>query len=206
MLTIKQRQANLQFLGYYNGQIDGIVGTLTKQAYRNFQKEYGLVIDGIYGVKTNAKLIEVIKQKQIELGVNADGIVGPITINARDNKNTNLVWNNIKYFKKSEFDCKCGCGLNNIDLRLVKILDEIREYFEKPMLITCGCRCQKYNDSLKSSIKNSKHIQGRAADIWISGLNKEELLSRCKDYVKCGRANYTYTNESNMKYAVHIDI
>lgn len=206
MLTIKQRQANLQFLGYYNGQIDGIVGTLTKQAYRNFQKEYGLVIDGIYGVKTNAKLIEVIKQKQIELGVNADGIVGPITINARDNKNKNLVWNNIKYFKKSEFDCKCGCRLNNIDLKLVEILDEIREYFGKPCIITSGCRCQKYNDSLKGSIKNSKHTLGKAADIWINGLNKEELLSRCKNYVKCGRANYTYTNESNMKYAVHIDI
>ncbi len=206
MLNIKQRQINLQFLGYYNGQIDGIVGVFTKQAYINFQNDYGLIVDGIYGTKTNAKLIEVIKQKQVELGVNADGIVGPITQNARNNQKINLNWNDIKYFKKSEFDCKCGCGLNNIDLKLVKILDEIREYFGKPMLITCGCRCQKYNDSLIGSIKNSKHIQGKASDVWISGLKKSELLSKCKDYVKCGRANYTYTNESNMKYAVHIDI
>lgn len=206
MLTIKQRQANLQFLGYYKGQIDGIVGALTKQAYRNFQKDYGLVIDGIYGVKTNAKLIEVIKEEQIKLGVKVDGIVGPITINARDDKNVSLAWNDIKYFKKSEFNCKCGCGLNNIDLKLVKILDEIREYFGKPCIVTSGCRCQKYNDSLRGSIKNSKHVQGKAADIWINGIRKAELLSKCKDYVRCGRANYTYTNESNMKNAVHIEI
>lgn len=208
MLNIKQRQINLQFLGYYKGQIDGIVGILTKQSYVDFQKDYGLVVDGIYGVKTNAKLIEVIKQEQIKLEVNADGIVGPITLNAKKNQtvNVNLSWRDIKYFKKSEFNCHCGCGLNNIDLKLVKILDEIREYFGKPMLITCGCRCQKYNDSLIGSIKNSKHTQGKASDIWINGINKSVLLSKCKDYVNCGRASYTYTNENNMKYAVHIDI
>lgn len=205
MLSIRQRQTNLQFLGYYKLKIDGIEGAGTKQAYREFQKAYGLVVDGIYGVKTNAKLIEVIKAEQTKLGVTADGLVGPITINAKNNY-TELTWDEIKYFKKAEFNCHCGCGLNNIDLRLVKILDEIREYFGKPMMITCGTRCQKYNDSLRGSIKNSKHVQGKAADIWISGVSKSALLAKCKEYVANGRATYTYTNESNMKYAVHIDI
>ncbi len=232
MLSIKQRQTNLQFLNYYKGQIDGIEGTKTKQAYGDFQKDYGLVVDKIYGVKTDAKLIEVIKDIQTKIETTVDGLVGANTIakckeyqsrngltvdgicgvNTRAKLNSNtattvsLNWDDIKYFKKSEFNCPCGCGLNNIDLKLVKILDEIREYFGKPMLITCGCRCQKYNDSLVGSIKGSKHVKGKAADIWISGVSKTALLNKCKEYVSNGRATYTYTNESNMKYAVHIDI
>ena len=74
------------------------------------------------------------------------------------------------------------------------------------MVVTCGCRCQKYNDSLKGSIKGSKHVRGKAADIWISGVSKSALLAKCKEYVNSGRATYTYTNSTNMARAVHIDI
>lgn len=42
MLTIKQRQANLQFLNYDCGGIDGIEGKKTKQAYYNFQRDFEL--------------------------------------------------------------------------------------------------------------------------------------------------------------------
>lgn len=206
MLSIRQRQQNLQFLGYYKKYIDGVEGIGTKQAYEDFQRDYGLAVDRIYGPKTDAKLIEVIKQKQRELGVKDDGLVGPITINAKNSQIKVATWNDIKYFKPNEFTCKCGCGLNNIDLKLVKILDEIREYFGKPMLVTCGCRCQKYNDSLKGSIKGSKHVRGKAADIWISGVPKSQLLAKCQEYVANGRATYTYTNSTNMAKAVHIDI
>lgn len=204
MLTIKQRQTNLWFLGYYKGEIDGIEGPQTKQSYIDFQRDYGLAVDGIYGRRTNAKLVEVIMQQQRNLGVEPDGIVGPITIAARAKQT--ITWENIKYFQNFEFTCPCGCGKNNIDLTLVQILDEIREYFGKPMIVTCGCRCQKLNDRMVGSIKNSKHIYGKAADIWISGIDKNLLLAKCQEYVNNGRATYTYTNNSNMKYAVHIDI
>ena len=113
--------------------------------------------------------------------------------------------NNIKYFKKEEFNCKCGCGLNNIDIRLVKILDEIREYFGKPCIITSGCRCLNYNVKV-GGITGSKHTKGEAADIWINGVDKSALLAKCKEYVKNGQASYSYTNESNMKRSVHINI
>ena len=115
MLNIKQRQMNLKFLGYYGGAIDGIVGNGTISAYEAFQRDYGLAVDGIYGAKTNAKLIEVIKKEQAKLGVAQDGVAGPITFNARDNQS--ITWDNIKYFKKNEFKCHCGCSLNNINLK-----------------------------------------------------------------------------------------
>lgn len=49
MLTIKQRQANLQFLNYDCGGIDGIEGYKTKRSYYYFQRDWGLsMLDGIY--------------------------------------------------------------------------------------------------------------------------------------------------------------
>lgn len=203
MLSVKYRQMNLKFLGYYKNAIDGIEGAGTKQAYRDFQKNYGLAVDGIYGVNTNAKLIEVIKERQKELGVAQDGIAGQVTTNARNN---NFSWNNIKHFSKNEFTCKCGCGLNNINLKLVKILDDIREHFGQPVIITCGCRCQRYNDSLRGSVKNSRHVTGKAADFYVKNVSTNTLLSYTKSLVRQGKLRYTYTNNTNMAGAVHIDI
>ena len=62
MLTVYQRQLNLRLYHlFYTGEIDGIEGNKTIDAYKKFQKYEGLVVDGIYGNKTNEKLKEVIK-------------------------------------------------------------------------------------------------------------------------------------------------
>jgi len=49
-------QKALQKKGYYYGSLDGIYGTATKNAVRNFQKDNGLTVDGIAGKQTLAKL------------------------------------------------------------------------------------------------------------------------------------------------------
>ncbi|MFC4387679.1 spore cortex-lytic enzyme [Gracilibacillus marinus] len=49
-------QARLQYLGFYNGNIDGVFGWGTYWALRNFQYEFGLDIDGLAGEETKAKL------------------------------------------------------------------------------------------------------------------------------------------------------
>lgn len=202
MLNIKQRQMNLKYLGFYSKNIDGIEGSGTKQAYKDFQRNYGLAVDGIYGSKTDAKLVEVIKTEQARLGVKQDGVAGEITTKARESQ---LSWNNIKHFKQSEFTCKCGCGTNNIDLKLVKILDEIREYFGQAIIISSGCRCKNHNAKV-GGVQGSRHVLGKAADIVVRNVNKDKVLAKCKEYVANGRARYTYTNNSNMGNAVHIDV
>ncbi|SOC20184.1 N-acetylmuramoyl-L-alanine amidase [Ureibacillus xyleni] len=50
-------QARLQWLGYYNGKIDGIFGYGTYWAVRNFQKEFDLDIDGVVGSTTKKNLV-----------------------------------------------------------------------------------------------------------------------------------------------------
>ena len=58
-MNVYNLQKCLNFLGA-SLETDGRFGPLTKQAVMDFQKQYGLVIDGIYGPKTQKKLKEVI--------------------------------------------------------------------------------------------------------------------------------------------------
>ncbi|TCT25596.1 N-acetylmuramoyl-L-alanine amidase [Melghiribacillus thermohalophilus] len=50
-------QARLQYLGFYNGDIDGVFGWRTYWAVRNFQYEFGLTVDGLVGAETKERLV-----------------------------------------------------------------------------------------------------------------------------------------------------
>lgn len=54
-------QARLQYIGFYNGKIDGVFGWGTYWALRNFQYEFGQEIDGIAGETTKQKLVKATK-------------------------------------------------------------------------------------------------------------------------------------------------
>ena len=49
---VKQIQTRLKNWGYYNGEIDGIYGTQTKNAVLYFQRQNGLTADGVAGPET----------------------------------------------------------------------------------------------------------------------------------------------------------
>ncbi|WP_182199428.1 spore cortex-lytic enzyme [Paraliobacillus salinarum] len=51
-------QARLQYLGFYNGKIDGVFGWGTYWALRNFQYEFGMEIDGLAGQEAKNKLVK----------------------------------------------------------------------------------------------------------------------------------------------------
>lgn len=52
-------QARLQYIGYFNGKIDGVFGWGTYWALRNFQKEYGMPVNGLADGSTKSKLVKV---------------------------------------------------------------------------------------------------------------------------------------------------
>lgn len=54
-------QARLQYIGYYNGKIDGVFGWGTYWALRNFQSAFGLPVDGMAGQTTKNKLAKASK-------------------------------------------------------------------------------------------------------------------------------------------------
>ncbi|WAW11756.1 peptidase containing protein [Acinetobacter phage nACB2] len=55
-LIIEEIQTALKQLGYYNGLIDGVFGSGTENAVKAYQKDNGLISDGIVGVTTAGHL------------------------------------------------------------------------------------------------------------------------------------------------------
>jgi len=55
-VTPQKVQIALQNAGYYNGAIDGKLGSGSKKAIKDFQKDHDLESDGIVGKKTWAEL------------------------------------------------------------------------------------------------------------------------------------------------------
>ncbi len=68
------------------------------------------------------------------------------------------------YFKDKEFECKCGCGYNDISPTLREKLNAAREEAGVPFIITSGCRCEAHNKAV-GGVANSSHTKGLAVDI-----------------------------------------
>ncbi|KUP07838.1 Spore cortex-lytic enzyme [Bacillus coahuilensis m2-6] len=58
---VVELQARLQYIGFYNGKIDGVFGWGTYWAVRNFQYEFGMEVDGFVGEETKNKLVKASK-------------------------------------------------------------------------------------------------------------------------------------------------
>lgn len=77
-------------------------------------------------------------------------------------------------FKRREFTCGCGCGFNAVDLELMRVLKELREYFKTPVIVSSGCRCRAYNTQIGGS-PTSKHMHAKAADIKLPGVSPDAV-------------------------------
>lgn len=78
-------------------------------------------------------------------------------------------WEQIRFFKKSEFDCKCGCGRNEMQEDFLKKLDNMRARCTFPFIVTSGYRCPDHNESISSTGRTGPHTTGRAVDIHLFG-------------------------------------
>jgi uncharacterized protein YcbK (DUF882 family) len=81
-------------------------------------------------------------------------------------------------FKKSEFDCNCGCEMPdevffNIE-KLANQLQYLRDFIELPITITNAYRCRSHNKAV-GGVSNSQHILGKAADLQVKCISTDEL-------------------------------
>lgn len=110
----------------------------------------------------------------------------------------------IPHFSYTEFRCPCGCNgyPAYLDARLVYRLELLRRHFGKPVHITSGLRCSAYNKSLKGSAPASAHLFGRAADVYISGVNPKDIVHYWlgRDY------GFAYCGTPNMGKAAHVEV
>jgi len=71
-----------------------------------------------------------------------------------------------KYFSRYEMACKCGCGLDTMDIETLRIADEVREFVGVSITPGSAARCFVYNRSnAVGSNDNSQHPRCRAMDL-----------------------------------------
>lgn len=83
---------------------------------------------------------------------------------------------------RSEFACKCGCGMDTIDYQLVEMLQQCADWFMDredesmveriSIIINSGNRCAMHNIS-EGGGKKSQHLFGRAADFRMQYVMKD---------------------------------
>lgn len=187
-MTVAQKQCLLKYLGYYVGNVDGKWGQLSSVACKAFQKDYfqdDKKADGICGNETEKAL-----KHAVAYGMPAK---------AAEEVKSGDFWDDIKYFRKAEFVCRCGCGADKMEEKLIKAADKVRGHFNAPANVTSGRRCTKHNANV-GGVSNSRHLSGKAMDFSISGFSASSVL----DYVqKLPEIRYAYAIDSQH---IHMDI
>lgn len=188
-MTTKQKQHLLAYLGYYTGTIDGIWGPKCQAATEAFQRDYSLTVDGKFGTDTEKRIREVIATG--EEPKHAEDITGTF-------------WDDIRYFDREEFRCKCGgkyCTGFPEEPRekLIRVADRVREHFGNTATVSSGVRCPTHNAKV-GGVANSRHLSGKAMDFCVKGFSADIVLayvSKQKDI------RYCYAID---EWFVHMDI
>ena len=78
------------------------------------------------------------------------------------------------HFQRKEFQCPC-CDGDTVDVELMRVMNQIRQKFGRPVHIHSGFRCPSYNKEVGSP--NSLHMQGKAADFHVSDVDLGKVFS-----------------------------
>ena len=93
-----------------------------------------------------------------------------------------------------------------MDINLLNVLRGITGFYEawnwnRPLIVNSGLRTEKTNKSLLSegAVKNSLHLYGRAADVWMEGINSRDIGILAAYFQRGGVGFYRQKN------FVHVD-
>ena len=88
-----------------------------------------------------------------------------------------------EHFSRAEMACHC-CGnlpLNGISQALLNGLEKLRTVIgNKPIHVTNAYRCESHNAEC-GGVKDSQHVKGCAADIWVDGMSSFCLGGICEE-------------------------
>ena len=188
-MTVKQIQNLLQYLGYYNGIPDGDFGPLSRQAVTDFQRAFGLKVDGDPGPETQKALTHAVAYGMPE---------------RKEPEPTADWWDEIEFFDREEFRCQCNgkyCDGYPAEPqeKMVRIADAARKHFKRPANVVSGLRCETWNE-IQGGVWNSQHRYGEACDLQIPGVTGAQLLA----FLDTQPIRYAYIiNDTNN---VHFDI
>ena len=194
-MTDRQKQCLLTYLGYDTGGVDGIWGDKSRQATANFQSDFGLEPDGVFGDATLARIKKVIATGE------------PPARQPQEGSGGEDWWKDIKYFTRDEpgIACPCGrCGGFPVDPteKLMRTADSIREELG-PMIPSSTVRCQAHNDELQGSAKNSFHLTGRAMDFNCPKSSRTQIEACLSRKKTAGEIRYWYRMSSGW---YHFDV
>ncbi len=102
-------------------------------------------------------------------------------------------------FKVKEFACKDNADVVFIAPELVDVLQKIRDHFGKAVNINSGYRTNFHNNRVGGA-KQSQHLYGTAADIYISGVSPEDIAAYSETLLSGTGGIGIYKN------FVHIDV
>ena len=128
-------------------------------------------------------------------------------------------------FKPTEFRCGCGgkyCSgyPTRMKAHELILLQEVRDHYGKPMTVTSGLRCKRYNAMLSGSSQRSRHLSGYACDFYMPGVtdslaNRKKAIKVIKKLKHRKFFHYAYgnginsyggiVNAPNMGNAMHLD-
>jgi uncharacterized protein YcbK (DUF882 family) len=113
-----------------------------------------------------------------------------------------------KNLTRKEIACKCGCGFDIVDYKLVETFQAIRDYIDKPIHINSGCRCPERNEEAGGA-KESAHMEGMALDMYVSGLSSRQFGDIVKKVYREGKIphlRYCYLITGKTNTAIHVGV
>lgn len=96
-----------------------------------------------------------------------------------------------EHFRVREFRCKDGADTILISDETVKVLEDIRNYFGKPITINSAYRTPAHNKKVGGA-KGSQHVKGTAADIKVKDVPTWAVAGFLEaNYRNCGIGYYS---------------
>ena len=113
-----------------------------------------------------------------------------------------------KNLKSTEFDCngKGCCSETPIHDNLVSVLQKVRDHFGVSVNLNCGYRCPAHNAKVSGASKNSKHMEGLAADIVVKGVHPMRVARYIETLPEFKGRIGVYTWDDKGNGFVHVDV